>query len=83
MVEHQTTLVKNLHVDRLTMTEISTRYKNELNLPRCRLKTGQRSFAFWGGGGGGATCWNKLPKDIKEVADCRNSKKRLMNMFLK
>ena len=76
MVEHQTTLVKNLHVDKLTMTEISTRYKNDLNLPRCRLKTGQRSFAFRG-----ATCWNKLPKDIKEVADCRICKKRLMNMF--
>ena len=86
MVEHQTTLVKNLHVDKLTMTEVSTRYKNDLNLPRCRLKTGQRSFALTGGaggGGGGATCWNKLPKNVKEVADCRNSKKRLMNMFLK
>ena len=79
MVEHQTTLVKNLHVDRLTTTEISTRYKNELNLPRCKLGSDLSPL----GGGGGVTCWNKLPKDIKEVADCRNSKKRLMNMFLK
>ena len=50
MVEHQTTLVKNLHVDRLTMTEISTRYKNELNLPRCKLGSDLSPF---GGGAGG------------------------------
>ena len=49
----------------------NTRYKKDLNLPRCILKTGQRSFAFRG-----ATCWNKLPKDMKEVADCRIFKKR-------
>ena len=42
------------------------------------IKTGQRSFAFRGG-----TCWNKLPKDMKEVADCRIFKKRSINMFLK
>ena len=49
----------------------NTRYKKNLNLPRYRLKTGQRSFAFRG-----ATCWNKLPKDMKEVADYRIFKKR-------
>ena len=49
----------------------NTRYKKDLNLPRSRLKTGQRSFAFRG-----AICWNKLPKDMKEVADCRIFKKR-------
>ena len=54
------------------------RYKKDLNLPRCRLQTGQRSFAFRR-----ATCWSKLPKDMKEVADCRIFKKRLTNIFLK
>ena len=54
------------------------RYKKDMNLPRCRLKTGQWSFAFRG-----ATCWNKLPKDMKEVADCRIFKKRLTIIFLK
>ena len=44
----------------------NTPYKKDLNLPRRRLKTGQRSFTFRG-----ATCWNKLPKDIEEVANCR------------
>ena len=56
----------------------NTPYKKDLNLPRRRLKTGQRSFAFRG-----ATSWNKLPKDIKEVANCRILKKRFTNMFLK
>ena len=42
------------------------------------LKTGQRSFAFKGG-----TCWNKLPKDVKEVADCLIFKKTPINIFLK
>ena len=78
MVEHQATLVKNVYEDKLTMAEISTLYKKDLNLPRCRLKTGRRSFAFRG-----ATSWNKVPKDMKEVADCRIFKKRLINMFLK
>ena len=48
-----------------------------MNLPRYRLKTGPQSFAFRG-----ATCWNKLPKDMKKVADCRIFNKRLINMFL-
>ena len=56
----------------------NTRCKKDLNLPRCRLKTGQRSFAFRG-----ATCRKKLLKDMKEEADCRIFKKRLINMFLK
>ena len=45
MVEHQTTLVKNLLVDNLITTKILDEKKN-VNLPRCRLKTGQWSFAF-------------------------------------
>ena len=56
----------------------NTRYKKDLNLPRCRLKAGQRPFAFRR-----VTYWNKLPKDIKKVANCRIFKKRLINTFLK
>lgn len=54
-----------------------TRYNKDLNLPRCRLKTGQRSFAYRG-----ATCWNRLPKDLKEVVNTGTFKKRLVNMLL-
>ena len=63
----QTFTRRQAHHDR------KTRYKKDLNLPSCRLKTGQRSFAFWG-----ASSWNKLPKDMKEGADCRIFKKRLI-----
>ena len=55
----------------------NTRYNKDLNLPRCRLKTGQRSFAYRG-----ATCWNRLPKDLKEVVNTGTFKKRLVNMLL-
>ena len=53
------------------------RYNKYLNLPRCRLKTGQRSFAYRG-----ATCWNRLPKVLKKVVSTGTFKKRLVNMLL-
>ena len=52
-------------------------YNKDLNLPRCRLKTGQRSFAYRG-----ATCWNRLPKDLKEAVNTGTFKNRLVNMLL-
>ena len=45
---------------RLAHHDRNTRYKTDLNLPRCRLKTGQRSFAVRG-----ATCWKRLPNNWK------------------
>ena len=62
---------------RLDLHTRNTRNKKDLNLPRCRLTTGQRSFAYRG-----AACWNSLPKDLKEVADVRIFKRRLVNMLL-
>ena len=62
---------------RLDLHNRNTRNKKDLNLPRCRLKTGQRSFAYRG-----AACWNSLPKDLKEVVDGRIFKKRFVNMLL-
>ena len=64
MVEHQVTLDENLHADKLITTEIHHTKRPEST--ETQIKTGQRSFAFRG-----ATCWNKLPKDMKEVADYR------------
>ena len=62
---------------RLDLHNRNTRNKKDLNLPRCRLTTGQRSFAYRG-----AACWNSLPKDLKEVADVGIFKRRLVNMLL-
>ena len=55
----------------------NTRYNKDLNLPRCRFKTEQQSFAYRR-----ATCWNRLPKDLTEVVNTGTFKKRLVNMLL-
>ena len=62
---------------RLDLHNRNTRNKKDLNLRRCRLTTGHRSFAYRG-----AACWNSLPKDLREVADVRIFKRRLFNMLL-
>ena len=67
----------NKFTRRSELHDRNTRYNKDLNLPRCRLKTGQRSFAYRG-----ATCWNRLPKDLKEVVNSGTFKKRLVNMLL-
>ena len=50
----------NLFQDRFSVSGRSTRSKSQLNLPKCRLSTGQRSFAFRG-----AKEYNSLPEDIR------------------
>ena len=70
-------IVTRHQLRRLDLHNRNTRNKKDLNLPRCRLKTGQRSFAYRG-----AACWNSLPKDLKEVVDGRIFKKRFVNMLL-
>ena len=67
----------NKFTRRSEVLDRNTQYNKDLNLPRCRLKTGQRSFAYRG-----ATCWNRLPKDLKEVVNTGTFKKRLINMLL-
>ena len=67
----------NKFTSRLELHDRDTRYNKDLNLPRCRLKTVQRSFAYRG-----AKCWNRLPKDLKEVANSGTFKKRIVNMLL-
>ena len=42
----------------------NTGCSGELDLPICRLKTGQRSFAFRG-----AKLYNNLPNEIKQISD--------------
>ena len=55
----------------------NTRYNKDLNLPKCRLTTGQRTFAFRG-----AKLYNELPRDIKETADSKVFKKKLNNLLI-
>ena len=55
-----------------------TRHCNDLNLPKCRLATGQRMFSYRG-----AKLYNDLPLDIKEIENTRFFKKRLRNELRK
>jgi hypothetical protein len=48
-----------------------TRHCNDLNMPNCRLATGQRMFFYRGG----ATLYNDLPRDIKEIENTRSFEK--------
>ena len=49
----------------------------ELDLPICRLKTGQRSFAFRG-----AKLYNNLPNEIKQTSDVKKFKAKVCNYLL-
>ena len=55
----------------------NTRQKNNLELPKCRLKTGQRSFAYRG-----PKIFNDLPKNIRETNDLNLFKKRIFKHIL-
>ena len=54
-----------------------TRQKSDLSLPKCRLTTGQRAFAFRG-----AKNFNSLPKFIRDTKSLSCFKKRIFkNIF--
>ena len=74
MVKHQTTLVKNLHVDKLITTEIHDTKQTWIYWD-ADLELGSDLSPLEG-----PTCLDKLPKDMKEVAHCRIFKKRLLKM---
>ena len=54
-----------------------TRQNQDLNIPKCRLATGERSFAYRG-----TKLWNDLPKDLKCINDPKIFKKRLLNYII-
>ena len=64
-------------VQRLKIHGRNTRGSGELDLPICRLKTGQRSFAFRG-----AKLYNNLPNEIKQISDVKKFKAKVCNYLL-
>ena len=68
----------NLFQDRFSISGRSTRSKSQLNLPKCRLSTGQRSFAFRG-----AKEYNSLPEDIRVIKNILSFKRKAAAHFLK
>lgn len=51
-----------------------TRQKNNLSLPKCRLTSGQRAFAFRG-----AKIVNSLPRFIRNAKSLSGFKKRIIS----
>ena len=54
-----------------------TRSSGALDLPLCRLSTGQRSFAFRG-----AKLWNSLNDNIKSLKRPKNFRRHFANVLL-
>ena len=72
------TYLCNLFQDRLSVSGPSTRSKSQLNLPKCRLSTGQRSFAFRG-----AKEYHSLPDDIRASENILSFKRKAAAYLVK
>ena len=70
--------LRNLFQDRFSVSGRSTRSKSQLNLTKCRLSTGQRSFAFRG-----AKEYNSLSEDIRVIKNILSFKRKAAAHFLK
>ena len=66
----------NLFHDRFSVSGRSTRNESQLNFPKCRLSTGQRSFAFRG-----AKEYNLLPECIRATNNFSAKRKAAVHIF--
>ena len=64
-------------IQRLKIHGRNTRCSGELDLPICRLKKEQRSFALRG-----AKLYNNLPNEIKQISDVKKLKAKVCNYLL-
>ena len=55
----------------------NTRSRNQLDIPRCRISTGQRSFVYRG-----TQLWNSLSYDVRTTKMSQVFKRRLINILL-
>ena len=73
-------LVPDYLVEKFTfrsqMHSKNTRQSSQLNIPRCRLTTGQRSFAYRG-----AKLWNALVDNIKSTESVNVFKTRIVKLI--
>ena len=67
----------NLFHDRFGASGRSTRNMSQLNLPKCRLSTVQRSFAFRG-----AKEYNLLPENIRNLNNISRFTRKVAAHFL-
>ena len=66
--------ISNKFTRRCKIHQRITRQNQDLDLPACRLASGQRSFAYRG-----SKIWNELPKGIKSIENIKTFKKHLIN----
>ena len=59
------------------ITSRNTRQSNDLNIPTCRLATGQRSFAYRGD-----ILWNNLTDNLKQTKSVKAFKAKLTEKLL-
>ena len=64
-------------IQRSKVHDRNTRKRDELNLPKCSLKTGQWSFAFRG-----AKSYNNLPNEVKQISDIKIFKAKVYKYLL-
>ena len=55
----------------------NTRSRDQLDIPRCRISTGQRSFVYRG-----TQLWNSLSYDVRTARCPKVFKRRLINILL-
>ena len=55
----------------------NTKSRNQLDIPRCRISTGQRSFVYRG-----TQLWNSLSYDVRTAKCPKVFKRRLINILL-
>ena len=67
----------NLFHDKFSVSGRSTRNMSQLNLPKCRLSTGQRSFVFHG-----VKEYNLLPENIRNLNNISSFKRKVAAHFL-
>ena len=54
-----------------------TQFANNLNIPRCRLETGQCRFAYRG-----VKIWNGLSNDLRNLTSLNAFKRNLVRQYL-
>ena len=54
----------------------NTRQRDQLNIPKCRLTTGKRSFTYRG-----AKLWNNLRNNVKSSDSVKVFKKKIVNLL--
>ena len=71
------TYLSNTFSTRATIHDRQTRYRDSLNIPSSKINAGQRAFYYRG-----VKVWNNLSKDLREITNTKDFKRRLINELI-